>query len=68
MPTTHDGREVASDSEAWREHCEAVTVLALPSRPARSAYLERVEKHRGKPARERLQTIILSIHHAKSRI
>lgn len=60
MPQLHDGTEVASDSEAWRAECEAATVAAM--RPARRlAYLQAVEKRRGKTASDRLDAVACRI-------
>lgn len=55
MPTLHDGREVASDSEAWRHECEARHILSLPNAEERRAWLERIEAKRGKAAADRLR-------------
>lgn len=40
-----DGRMVPSDSEDWRHLCEARTVLAMPTKAARNAYLWGVFNH-----------------------
>lgn len=65
MPTLHTGETVASDSEAWRHHCEARTVLAMPTLDMRRAYLSAVEKRRGSAAREALQNTMLGIRNAQ---
>ena len=39
MPTLHDGREVASDSEDWKLECLARHVLRLPNRAAINGWL-----------------------------
>ena len=54
MPLLSDGTEVASDSEAWRHHCEAATVVGMDA-SRRSRYLEAVEKKRGAAARQRIE-------------
>jgi hypothetical protein len=51
--TTIDGRQVLSNSEAWRSVCEAVQVLNMGPR-ARSAWLDVVERRRGQSGRQYL--------------
>jgi hypothetical protein len=48
MPRLHDGTEVSSHSEAWRMECEARWILKLPSLDERRAWLQGLEKRRGK--------------------
>lgn len=50
-----DGRIVDSSSEAWRHHCEALTVCKMPTQAARRVHLAEVEKRRGLPERRRLE-------------
>ena len=52
MPTLHDGREVASDSEEWRHECEARHFLSMPSLDRRRCYLYGyTEQHSGRKIR-----------------
>lgn len=53
--TLQDGTVVSSSSEAWRAECEALTVCQMATQAARREYLAAVEKHRGRPSRERLE-------------
>lgn len=55
MPTLIDGREVGSDSEEWRHEAEARAISRLPTLADRRAWLEDIEKKRGKPAADRLR-------------
>lgn len=59
-----DGREVASDSEEWRHECEARMVCGRPTIDQRRGYLDKVEKARGKPARQALEATIREIWNA----
>ena len=47
--TLIDGRQVDSDSEAWRHECEARAIAALPTLAQRREWLENLERRRGKP-------------------
>jgi hypothetical protein len=58
--TLHDGREVPSDSEEWRCECEAKAALRLDL-SSRRAYLEDIERKRGKPAADVLKARIVAI-------
>lgn len=62
--TLHDGRQVDSSSEDWRAECEARTVLRMPGKPARRAYLAAVEKRRGVEAADRLAGLIQAVWRA----
>lgn len=53
--TLPDGTTVCSSSEAWRHHCEALTVCRMPTQEARRKHLEAVEQKRGQPARQQLE-------------
>lgn len=53
--TLLDGRQVESDSEEHRHECEARAIAALPTLEQRRAWLELIEKRRGKPAADRLR-------------
>lgn len=55
MPTLHDGREVPSDSEAWRHETEALHILSLPTAEDRREWLSKIEAKRGKAAADRLR-------------
>jgi hypothetical protein len=59
--TLHNGVQVDSYSEAWRNEAEAKTVLRMPSKSARQEYLQRVRKSRGETAGKFLEKTILSI-------
>lgn len=73
MVTLHDGTEVSNYSEEWRHECEAIAVLAMPSKRARQDFLygrydpnwkkERggVLQIRGEAEVKRLETTILAI-------
>ena len=50
-----DGTEVPSDSQAWRHECEARHVAAKPTLAERRAYLDDIERRRGKDAADRLR-------------
>lgn len=60
-----DGRDVDSDSEAWRHETEARAIAALPTLTERRAWLEDVERKRGKDAAERLRTTMGLIWEAR---
>lgn len=51
----HDGREVDSDSEEWRHEAECRAIAALPTLADRRAWLENLEKKRGKEATDRIR-------------
>ncbi|MBX3603174.1 MAG: hypothetical protein KF863_21345 [Rubrivivax sp.] len=53
-----DGTEVDASSEEWRHECEARAIAALPSLAERRAWLEDLERKRGKPAVDRLRVTI----------
>lgn len=55
--TLLDGRLVPSDSEEWRQECEARAVLKMPL-GLRKQYLGIVEKKRGLPERQRVQGLV----------
>ncbi len=62
-----DGREVSSSSEHWRHECEARAIAALPTLNERRAWLEAVEKRRGKDAADRLRVTMKALWDAKTR-
>lgn len=53
--TLLDGRNVSDYSEDWRHECEARAIAALQTLEQRRAWLELIEKRRGKPAADRLR-------------
>lgn len=58
--TLSDGTEVDTSSEAWRLECEAKAALRLDLN-SRRAYLEDIERKRGKAAHEQLKAAIVRI-------
>ena len=62
-----DGREVPSDSEHWRHECEARAIAALPTLAERRAWLEQVEKRRGKESADRLRVTMKLLWDTKTR-
>lgn len=60
MPTLHDGRQVAGDSEDWRHECEARTLLAMPLHK-RKAQLGLVAERRGRVARQQLEATMMAL-------
>lgn len=61
MVTLADGRQVPSDSQEWREECEARHILNMPTKAARIAMLDGIEKKRGPDARRELEVRILTL-------
>lgn len=59
MVTLADGREVASDSPEWRAECEARYILNMPTKDARLALLDQIEKRRGADAANDLRRRVL---------
>lgn len=59
--TLVDGSVVKSDSEPWRFECEARHILRMPTKDTRISFLDMIEKKRGKPYRDRLESKILEI-------
>jgi hypothetical protein len=58
--TLHTGEVVDGNSEAWRHHCEAVTVLKMPT-GSREGYLQLVRARRGDIEMRRLRNTVQSI-------
>lgn len=56
-----NGRMADSTSEAWREQCEAQTILNYPKRSERWEHIRRVEEKRGEVASMRLQAIMVNL-------
>jgi hypothetical protein len=50
--------------ELYRNTCEARHVLNLPTKEARRAYLDMVEKKRGAQARKYLEDEVMRLHRA----
>lgn len=61
LVTLPDGRQVDSSSEEWRHTCEAVAITKLPSTGMRRAWLEDLERRRGKEAADRLRDTIKAL-------
>lgn len=59
--TLHDGRVVSTYSEAFREECEAISILDIPDRNHRNVALGKVRDRRGKEAAERLEVLCRTI-------
>lgn len=59
--TLHDGTQVPADSEAWRHECEARHIAGLPSRAARTEWLEALERRRGREAVDQLRATIKAV-------
>ena len=56
-----DGTEVDSASDAWRHECEARAISKLPSTGQRRAWLEDLERPRGKEAADRPRETIKAL-------
>ena len=63
--TLLDGTQVDSTSEAWRHECEARAIAALRTLDERRAWLESVEKRRGKDAADRLRQTMKALWGAR---
>lgn len=61
MVTLADGRKVPSDSQEWLKECEARHILNMPTKAARVAMLDSIEKKRGPEARRELEVRILTL-------
>ena len=66
MPRLIDGSEVASWSESWRHETEARMVSERPTLEDRRAYLDVVERRRGKPAADALRATMRVIWELKA--
>lgn len=64
MPTLHDGREVASDSEDWKLECLARYVLRRPSRALMNEWLLDFHKQAGAAAESSLRARMNAIRAA----
>ena len=56
-----DGTEVANDSVAFRHECEARAIAKLPTLAERRAWLDDIERKRGKPAADRLRATMRAL-------
>lgn len=63
LVTLADGRQVPSDSEAWRAECEARAMLAIPHDDRADAF-ELIERKRGPDAVRQLKANMLDVEHA----
>lgn len=59
MVTLADGRQVPSDSPEWKDECEARYILNMPTKDARLALLDQIEKRRGADAANDLRRRVL---------
>jgi hypothetical protein len=66
MPTLHDGREVASDSEDWLWETLARHVLALRTLPERRGFLIGWQDKHGERSANRLRELMTEIHERKA--
>lgn len=67
MVTLHDGRQVDSASEEWRHETEARHIARLPKLADRRAWLEVIERKRGKAEADRLRMTMGEIWKAGKR-
>lgn len=65
--TLLDGREVDSASEPWRHECEARAIAELRPIEARRAWLEDIERKRGKPEADRLRATMGRLWDARNK-
>ena len=59
--TLIDGRQVPSDSEAWRHECEARSVAHMPSTQQRHEDVDAVTRKRGAEAGKALKELATRI-------
>lgn len=64
--TLIDGTVVPIDSEDWRHECEARAIANLPTLAQRRAWLEDIERKRGKAAAERLKDTMKALWKAST--
>lgn len=64
--TLVDGRQVDSSSEEWRHEAEARAIAKLPTLAERRAWLDDIERKRGKPAADRLRRTMRKLWETKS--
>lgn len=62
-----DGRQVDSASEDHRHECEARAIADLRTLDERRAWLEALEKRRGKAEADRLRATMAALWQAKAR-
>lgn len=65
--TLLDGREVDSASEEWRHESEARAIAALRPLDVRRAWLEDVERKRGKAEADRLRATMDRLWDARNK-
>jgi hypothetical protein len=65
VPILIDGTEVSTNSEQWRHECEARAISSLPTLADRRAWLEQIEKRRGKDEASRLRVTMRALWDAK---
>lgn len=59
--TLASGQVVTRDAEEWRHECLARHVLALPSKPARQAWLADFAKANGEPTTQALKDTMAAL-------
>lgn len=64
MPTLIDGREVASDSQEWRQECLARYVLTRPD-GTRADWLADYAKRHGQAEAQRLAALVRDVREAR---
>lgn len=67
LVTLLDGREVDSASEEWRHECEARAIADLRTLDERRAWLETLEKRRGKADADRLRATMKALWEARKK-
>lgn len=65
LVTLVDGRQVDSATDEWRHECEARAIAALPTLGDRRAWLETLEKRRGKTAADKLRATMRQLWEAR---
>ncbi|MDT7834978.1 DUF7696 family protein [Aquabacterium sp. OR-4] len=63
--TLVDGTVVDSASEAWRHECEARAITMLPTLADRRAWLENLERRRGRAAVDALRATMRALWEAR---
>lgn len=64
--TLVDGRQVDSSSEEWRHEAEARAIAKLPTLAERRAWLDDIERKRGKAVADRLRRTMRKLWETKS--
>lgn len=65
MPRLLDGREVPSNSQEWRAHCEALHIANLPTLARRRSLLHLIREKRGDAEYRRLCNEVRKIWDAR---